>query len=61
MAGDVLEGIAPAQGTGQARQRPVLGVFVRHIVGSLKLDPDRRKIPDGLDEAPSAADKHAQA
>ena len=28
---------------------------------NLKLDPDRRKIPDGLDEAPSAADKHAQA
>src|SRR6266849_6348078 len=41
MAGDVPERITPAQGTGQARQRPVLDVFVRQVIGSLQLDPDR--------------------
>src|SRR6202171_2368716 len=44
MARDVPEEIAPAQRSGQERQRPILDFFVWQVIGSLQLDADREVI-----------------
>src|ERR1700687_1330283 len=44
MARDVPDWIAPAQPSGQERQRPILDFFVWQVIGSLQLDADREVV-----------------